>query len=199
MDEWRQESFEKLSCVYESIKLDPFLGRFANYLDLLERGLRKQALKEVELFLNEASTWSTFDRRAVVSRLCRIDASSSMGHAFVPFSIKDRLIEPVIGEWIDEEPENPEPLRWTGNLDDLEKSLELENGCDATRYRYIQKAMNYIAYVTHELPQGYLGNASDDLKLLEKVDNEICKLADDSERVRYLDFAREERSKIERL
>ncbi len=197
MHYWRQDSFDGLESLFSEIKDDPRLSYYANYIDLLNKGLRREALKNIEDFLSLARAWDVKDQRKVVSFLCRVSDSEPIGHRYVPFPIWKRLIKPILADWIAEIPKDPEPLRWTGELDDLRTSLRLDPTCDRTRYRWIQGVLRGVQYATHELPTGYLGNIEEDLTALRDIETEARKIADPEKQAVLIEIINEERALIE--
>lgn len=195
---WRKDSFDGLENLYSEIKDDPKLSDYACYIDLVSKGLRKEALRHIEDFLSISCSWDIAQKREVVSFLCRVSHFGPMGHRYVPQPIWKRLIEPTIKEWIKSHPEDPEPLRWTGEIEDLRASLKLDPTCDETRYRLVHQILRGIQFDTHELPYGFLGIVEEDLKLLEEAELEAQRISDLTKKENLLRIVDEERSLIEK-
>ena len=53
MNYWQQDSFEELNAVHQLVKDDLRLACYASYLELLNQGLRRDALKHIEDFLSK--------------------------------------------------------------------------------------------------------------------------------------------------
>src|SRR4051812_26647293 len=68
--------------------------------------------------------------------------------------LQRRFIKPTIHAWKEAEPTEPEPFRWSGILDDLIHTIELDPACDDTRRRLILKIVGNVGFSTHELPRG---------------------------------------------
>lgn len=198
MHYWRKDSFDGLESLYPEIKDHPRLSEYACYIDLLGKGLRKEALKHIEDFLSLSRAWDKPAQREVTSFLCRVAHSEPIGHRYVPQPVWKRLIEPTLKEWIESSPEDPEPLRWTGEFEDLKKSLRLDPNCDQTRYRLVHHILRGIQYDTHELPYGFLGVVEEDLKLLDEAEEEAQRLSDPEKKENLLRIVKEERSEIQK-
>lgn len=194
---WRQESFQVLEDLHARTKNEPQLTLYAEYLQLLSKGLRKQALKRAEDFLSLAVSWDEGERRSVVARLCRLVQAEPGGHRYLPQPIVMHLVDPVIKRWIQEQPDDPEPLKWTGKIDDLRRSLTLDADCMLTRHQFVTRIIEHVDYDTHELPALVLGDAAEDLALLEEAAQAASRLGDEAKREPLLGVISEMRSAIE--
>lgn len=166
MTYWRQESFEALKHAKAALSHFPEFGDLIGYIDLLEKGLRKEGLKRIEPFLVSMAALPVDRQRMLASVLCR-EADKIFGHKLLPDSVTRRFTGPVIAAWRVAEPDNPEPLRWTGDLEDLIRAFELDPSCAETRIRLLRQIDDVIGFALHELPEAYLGNLQRDRRLLE--------------------------------
>lgn len=170
---WRQASFQALENLYAKTTNEPQLTLYAEYLQLLSKGLRKPALKRAEDFLSLADSWDEGERRSVVARLCRLVQAETGGHRYLPQPIAKLLVDPVIQRWIQEQPDDPKPLRSTGKINDLRRSLTLDAACELTRHQFVTRIIERVDYDTHELPALMLGDAAEDLALLEEAQQAV--------------------------
>jgi hypothetical protein len=193
---WRGNSFANLRKIKERLAPYPELSNYVSYLDLLERGLRKEALKHVEDLLSILGSLPVEKKRSFASLLCR-ETNIEAGHRLIPEPLQRRFISPVIQEWKRAEPQNPEPFRWTSDLSDLVHAMELDTSCDQTRVRLILRILGYVGSSTHELPDGYLGVIEDDYDLLRIAKREAELLKDEVLRTGYLKMIEEERTEID--
>ncbi|MGZ8938682.1 MAG: hypothetical protein ACXW32_05665 [Limisphaerales bacterium] len=190
---WRQQEFEQNAALQKRLASTPELIDYGEYLRLIERGLRKQALKHIEDFLSTACALPIPRQREIASLLCREVSTDSIGNGLLPHPVRARFIDPVIRDWKSAEPQNPEPFRWTGLLDDLFHALQLDPSCEQTRRRLILRMLGSIDFATHELPSAYLGNdINPDLELLRLAIGEAGKIDDREVRLRYLHMIQEE-------
>ncbi|MDF3058849.1 MAG: hypothetical protein K0R17_3064, partial [Rariglobus sp.] len=190
MFSWRGNSFATLRKIKECVATYPELSNYVSYLDLLERGLRKEALKHLEDLLSILGSLPVEKKRSFASLLCR-ETNVESSHRLIPEPLHRRFISPVIHEWKRAEPQNPEPFRWTSDLSDLVHALELDTSCDQTRRRLILRILGYVGVSIHELPSGYLGVVEDDYDLLRIAKREAELLKDVVLRTAYLKMIEE--------
>lgn len=192
---WRESSFKKLNTLQERLAEHSELAHYVEYLNLLDRGLRREALQHIEQLIAHLKKLDVAERRRLVSILCW-ETEVSSGHKLMPHPLKTGFVEPVIKDWIKNDPGAVEPLRWTGELDDLIRAVELDPACDYTRRRLIMRILSDVSFSTHELPAGYLGDVEADEDLLILAGREAQKLIDDEVRTKCLNLIREEHEEI---
>ena len=81
---------------------------FAEHLRCREAGLRKEAFRHLEEFLEEAASWSTEAKRAFV-RAFFAEPDAETRRQRCSFPLLDRLLIPVVSEWRGESPDDPIP------------------------------------------------------------------------------------------
>lgn len=182
---WRKKSFEKLQTLRERLACVPELADYVNYVDLLARGLRKEALRHIADLVATLRALPTGRQRQMASMLSR-ETQDESGHRLLPEPLNRLFIAPTLEAWKLAEPNNPEPFRWTIVLNDLIRAVELDPTCDQTRRRLIVKILGVVGYSTHELPAGYLGSVEDDLELLRVAKRESQMIKDRTIREQYL-------------
>jgi hypothetical protein len=193
---WRKDSFDRLETIKQRLTGIPELADYLAYVEFLGRGLRRDALKHIEDLLSTLRSLPKERQRYLASFLCR-QTEGETGHRLLPEPLNRRFITPVIAEWKTAEPENPEPLRWTGALNDLIRAVEIEPSCDHSRRRLILRILGFVGYSTHELPLGYLGVVEDDYGLLRVAKREAGLLRDSELRETYLRLIDDEKKEIE--
>jgi hypothetical protein len=196
MHYWRQDSFDKLSSLKERLAGTPELAAYVSYIEFLDRGLRQEGLKHIEDLISTLRALPLERQRHIASLLCR-ETEIELGHKLIPYPLERRFITPVIADWKNAEPLNPEPLRWTRDLQDLRRSMELDPSCDWTRRRLILKILGFVGFSTHELPAGYLGVVEEDYELLNLARQEALLLRDVKMRESYLGLIAEEKKEID--
>ena len=196
MHYWRKDSFAKLDSLKQRLAGIPELADYVRYAELLARGLRKEALKHIEDLLSTLRALPNERQRSLASFLCR-ETEDQTGHQLLPEPLMRRFIAPVIAEWKSTEPGNPEPLRWTGVLDDLIRAVEIDPSCAHTRRRLVLRILGFVGYSTHELPVGYLGVVEDDYDLLVVAMREAQLLQDADLREKYLRLIEDEKKEID--
>jgi len=193
---WRRDSFEKLATLQERLGEHSELAHYVEYLNSLEQGLRRQALEHLEPLIGGLQQLDVARQRELASILCR-ETEVSPGHKLIPHPLQTEFIAPVIRDWMESDPDAAEPRRWTGDLDDLKRAVELDSSCDHTRWRLIMRILGHVGFSTHELPHGYLGDVETDEDLLILAGREAQRLVDDETRAKCLDLIREEQDEID--
>jgi hypothetical protein len=193
---WRRNSFEKLATIQARLAEHPELAQYVEYLNCLELGLRRQALGHIESLIGTLQQLDVSRQRELASILCR-ETAISTGHKLIPHPLQTEFIKPVIRDWLESDPDVAEPRRWTGDLEDLKRAVELDPSCDYTRWRLVLRILEYVGFSTHELPSGYLGDVETDEDLLILAGREAQRLIDDATRAKFLDLIREEQEEID--
>ena len=191
MHYWRKDSFEILRTLQDRLGTVPELQDYCSYLSLLEQGRRKEALGLLPPLIAGLRSLGIERQRELAGLLCR-EAEQSPGHKLIPHPLQAEFIDPVIREWLASDPDAAEPHRWTGELEDLVRAVELDSSCDLTRWRMILRILNLVGYSTHELPHGYLGDIESDEDLLILAGREAAKLAEEEKRERCLEAIQSE-------
>ncbi len=112
----------------------------------------------------------------------------------VPHPMQIRIVEPTLLEWTVVEPESPEPHRWIGGLEHLERAIELNPKDELARRKLVVRLLSSVG--THELPRAYLGSPEHDLKALDAADEHLRYLSDESDRNSLAAQVAEERKTI---
>lgn len=159
--------------------------------------MRKAALKQVDDLLSILQPLPLERQRCLASLFCR-ETEGEAGHRLLPDPLMRKFIVPTIDQWKKDEPNNPEPLRWTGILNDLIRAVEIDPSCDQTRQRLISKILGFVGYWTHELPVGYLGTIDEDYELLKIARREANLLREQELRDRCLQAIDREKDEIDR-
>jgi hypothetical protein len=193
---WRRDSFVKLATIQARLAEHPELAQYVEYLNCLGQGLRQQALGHIESLIGSLRQLDVSRQRELASILCR-ETAISTGHKLIPHPLQAEFIKPVIRDWLESDPDAAEPRRWTGDLEDLKRAVELDSFCDYTRWRLIMRILGHVGFSTHELPSGYLGDVEVDEDLLILAGHEAQRLIDDGTRAKCLDLIREEQEEID--
>lgn len=151
MHYWRKDSFEKLATIQDRLAEHPELAHYVGYLNNIELGLRRQALAHIEPLIGILQQLDIPRQRELASILCR-ETEISTGHRLIPHPLQAKFIQPVIRDWLESDSDAAEPRRWTGDLEDLKRAVELDSSCDHTRWRLIMRILEHVGFSTHELP-----------------------------------------------
>ena len=192
---WRQDQFVSIrGVVAEAAKVPEWADYFA-YCDLLEHGLRKQALVRLENFISALLTTPFEQRRRFVSWLYQRVWDTGWLNTFIPHPLNTRISEPTLREWVEREPDVAEPHCWLGTIDYLRRAVALDSHSDVICTRFIRCVLGGIDYATHELPLCYLGDDPlEDLADLAKADELLSRVRNADERVHFAARIIEERT-----
>jgi hypothetical protein len=163
---------------------------------LLGKGLRKEALSHLTTFVNHASRWPFPEKKKFISWLYTFTTQQTDTYLLIPHPLYEGFVKPGLLEWAEAEPDNGEPHRWLGAYEHLKEAIRLNPTDEIARNRLAEMVINWIGYSTHELPYGYIGDAEEDLQLLEEVESVIKGSNNEEKRLLYEAEVRELRESI---
>lgn len=166
----------------------------AEYAELKEKGLRKQALQKLNEFILFADKFTKMQKRKLVQLICQkyIELSQRFDHYYFQFDaqiLTQNIIIPTLKKSIKDEPQNAEPLKYIllyqCNEDDcvmLELILSLTPKDENIRRLLIRSYLGHLAYAVHHLESdsGYIGYPTEDLKLCLYIEDHM-KCIDDKD------------------
>ena len=167
MHYWRKENFEGLKEVIEYLDDNKRLKSYRNYCVNREKGLRKKALIELDAFLKEAALWTFEERRDFVDWLLWVQNGKAGIHDLIPTPLHAHLVRPTLEQWKLIDPTNSASYRWSEDLEDLKKAVQLDGKDQIAHCRFARKVIQLTDYSIHELPGAYLGNPREDKELVE--------------------------------
>jgi hypothetical protein len=155
---------------------------YANYCFNREEGLRKAAFKHLDNFLKSTASWTTKRKIEFVKFLFPLFESVEYAdYGAFPQPLSDKLIKPTLIEWCETEKTDGNPFRWYGKYyrsqEHLFRALEINPADDLARQTLLIWWTYDIYYSVHHLPEGYIGEPFNDLKLGEKIKEQIQQLA----------------------
>lgn len=160
MHYWNKDNFEGLVELSRELKLTEELTELAEYCNLREQGLRKQALKRLDAFLKTAETWNSERARHLVLVILRADARTPETHQFMTHPLLTKFIYPTLNQWKADEPSEIEALHWLGLLlsdtKDLEAALAIDPADVPVRRRLINLELDDADHATHHLSESVL-------------------------------------------
>ncbi len=151
---------------------------YANYCFDREKGLRKEAFKHLDIFLKSTEKW-TIERKIefVKFLLPLFETVEDADYGPFPQPLSDKLIKPTLTKWCENENADGNPFRWFGKYyhseEHLFKALEINSSDDLARQTLLSKWTYNIYYSVHHLPEGYIGEPYEDIKLGEKIKEQI--------------------------
>jgi hypothetical protein len=197
MHYWGKQHFELLKkAAADATSESPRWQDYADFCLEYERGLRKQAFLLLERFIVRMEREPFIERRRFVSWLKKTADGREGSHMLIPQPLAFRIVEPTLLEWTEVEPNCSEPHRWIGDLEHLERAIELDPTDQIALTKLVVVLLSGVDYATHELPYGYLGLPSEDLADLSKAEALLPRLANEDERAAFAADIAEERYAI---
>jgi len=163
--------------------INPAWTEYAHYCFSREQGLRKKALNHLDNFIRTTNNW-TIDRKIefVKFLLPFFETVKDADYGPFPQPLSEKLIKPTLQYWSKKEIKDERPFRWYGTYyrseDHLFKAIELNPEDDISRQQLLTWWTYDIYYSIHHLPEVYIGEPDEDLKLAEKVKSQIDQLTD---------------------
>ena len=162
---------------------NPDWTEYANYCFAREKGLRKDAFKHLDNFLQATRNLSNDQKIEFIKFLFPyFETVEEADYGPFPQPLSERLVKCTLEYWCENETKDERPFRWYGTYyrseDHLFKALELNPKDDIARQRLLTWWTYNLYYSIHHLPEGYIGNPSDDLELAKKVRYHIDQLSD---------------------
>ncbi len=128
--------FEILKQISQLMAQNKEYRGYAEYATLRAKGLRKESLQVLNEFIQQLLKADVATQRDFVQLLCqqKLRYRENGGDMWLdPQPLVIKVMEPVLEQWIKDEPQNPEPYRWKGVFypdedipQPLEKALELD-------------------------------------------------------------------------
>lgn len=210
---WHDLSFGSLNQFSKELKANPDFILLAEYAELKEKGLRKQYHKKLDEFIVLASNFAETKRRNLVQLICQKKAQwksyFNSFYLFDSYPLTNQFIVPTLQQWIVDESQNPEPLKWLGlfyyrndiNGDNyftaLERSLALNPTDEIVQKELIRRYLDYLNYSIHHLNDNfYIGDPSEGLKLCWRVGGYLKNVQDKNTRVAFSQELEEYRNLI---
>lgn len=141
---------------------------FAEYCKNLDLGLRKNALKYLDEFLEDITSWD-YDTKATFCKVIFNISTSPKAvlDMYLKTSLAENLIKPTLIEMSVREPNNFLPFKWYGQYFDddpkfIKRAYDLNPTDNTIQIILLQRLEHSIWFSTHHLPDGYIGNIEDD-------------------------------------
>ena len=194
---WRKPYFRTLKDVAAEAGAFPEWAEYAAFCTKYELGLRKQAFAALDRFVSVLERAPFAERRRFVSWLLpRADGREGQ-HMLISHPLHLRVVEPTLLGWTLVEPECSEPHRWLGGYEHLKRAIELEPADEIARRKLIVSILSRVGFSIHELPNGYLGKAREDLAALREAEALLEGLSSEEDRRELAVDIMEEKSLVE--
>lgn len=168
MFDWSKDDLSTLPEIAHETGLCAELRNFAEYC-LQESGHHEtEAFASLRLFLGDTEHWRENDRRDFVDWLLRIHHNHPNLQNVVHTTLYHELVEPVLRRWREESPEDPNLLRWSDKMDELEKARELAPDDVIIKRRLVDMLIKRIKEDCGHLPDEYPGHPETDRAMLDE-------------------------------
>jgi hypothetical protein len=180
---------------------------YAAYCSDRERGLRRRAFEQLDVFLAASESWSFRDRKEFVDWVCqrRFDYRDAESYGLTPTPLVEKLVIPTLNEWKRNVPADAAPHRWLGLFfadvphsvlraglcevsDDAYLHLRAALVRDATdqlvRVRIVELLIGAAEYSCHHLPHFYIGDPAEDIARLAEAREHITHVRDPDQKAR---------------
>lgn len=160
---------------------------FKRFCVLKEKGLRKEALKALSSFIDEAKEWDNDKKQDFASWLFALFEVSDNIHHLLVHPLEENLLKPTLEEWIKKNPKDPRPYRWYGlflqteNLNEyLNNAIKLGGKSEQLSLRKLINSYFYsLWYSFHHISEDlYLGSVEEDSILITKLQELNDKIED---------------------
>jgi hypothetical protein len=154
---------------------------YANYCFDREKGLRKESFKHLDTFLKSTENWSLDKKIDYVKFLFAFfENVQEADYGPFPQPLSEKLVKSTLTAWCDTEKIDSSPFRWFGKYyrseEHLFRALEINPADDLARQVILGWWTYNIYYSVHHLPEGYIGEPFEDMKLGEKIKEQIQQL-----------------------
>jgi hypothetical protein len=159
---------------------------FADYCNFLDKGLRKDALKNLDKFIDNTKNWDYSTKAIFCKTIFSVSKTSNDIDFILTTNLTDILIKPTLLEMTTQEPNNYLAFKWYGQFfrdtTYIKKALELNPLENSIKLILLNRLESDIWSSTHHLPDGYLGNIEQDeqdiklaFSMLDNLDSKITR------------------------
>jgi hypothetical protein len=171
---WNRANFVGLLDLATALREDSHLEGLARYCELRERGLRQQALAELDQFLQAAQLLDTGTRREVAAKIASLHIEHPETHQFLAHPLRTHFVEPELAAWSTACPDAAEPLSLLAVLrhdsDLLRRALALDPQNVQVRTALVTVLVRHVDFATHHLGESrFIGSEADALSALEEA------------------------------
>lgn len=157
----RFEALKRISAALQESQFQPLYASYIRYLELRERGLRKQSFAQLDVFIEQIASDPFEVRLSVVRHLIGAiegywDRWPAPDNWQLPEQTFRRLIGPLWQEWRQREPANPEAWVYgfgilSHGVDCTEVAFLLDPAHPRYQYAHLDGLCRQLNYELHEL------------------------------------------------
>ena len=141
---------------------------YNKYLEMYEKGLKKQAKLVLKDFIDDFKKQSKPERREFSDEVNKKAFETEEYSKFLPQNLYNEIVLPEIRQWITDEPDNSIPRRWSEDFETIKKGVELNPRDQIALEILAQRIISKISMNQHEIRCGYSydGNPTEDIFLI---------------------------------
>ncbi len=177
---WNDDNYNGLKEIGEKYASDSQYEAFSRYCLSKEKGLKKEAKTAIEQFIVSNQSKSKMEQRNIIEELSALSYRNKKVHQLIPHPLQQYMIA-VLENWIEEEPDNAIPYRWSGfiksDLQSYKRAIEINSFDIISLIAIINFNLNYVDYQTHHLNESlFIGKLDEVNELLDEVNKLLCRI-----------------------
>lgn len=151
---------------------------FKSFCVFKYRGLRKEAFKVLSTFIVEAKEWDTDKKQNFSCWLFSLFEISDNIHHLLVHPLEENLLNPILKDWIKNNPKDPRPYRWYGlflqtenPVEYLKQAISLGGKSEQlSLLKLISRYFDSLWYSFHHISEDlYLGDTQEDSNLIAEL------------------------------
>ncbi len=140
---------------------------FADYCNYLDKGLRKDAFKYLNSFLDNTKNWDYLSKAAFCKTVFSVSTvSNNELDFFLTTNLTNKLIKPTLLEMTTQDPSNYLAFKWYGQYFQdttfIKKAYQLNPSDISIKLVLLSRLENDLWLSIHHLPDEYLGDIVED-------------------------------------
>jgi len=157
---------------------------FLEYVALRNKGLKKDAQKELEFFIIDFISQNKDIQRHCINLICKIAFLSNRYDLYLPYNLYNKVFVPGLKNWIADDPKNAIPYKWINDWEQNKKSIELDSTDEIAIEKFSNQVIGRVSMNQHELTAGYSydGDPIEDLSLINYVQKFVTGINDENKR-----------------
>ncbi|MDI3235114.1 hypothetical protein QK289_08865 [Exiguobacterium antarcticum] len=162
-----------------------------------QQGLRNVFLQQMNKFIAEALVWDIQRQRQFTDWLLTACEREEDVHELLIHPLNERLLKPVLKQWMNDLPEDVRPYRWFGifffeednSLEYLQTAIDRGGPQEQLAIEtMIRHLLNWLWYAFHHLNEDlYLSETEDDAETLKETRLLIDQLDDSVQKTEFME------------
>ena len=144
-------------------------SKYYHYIHLRKLGLKKNAQKTLVSFFDDFNIQDKLTRREFIDSIHTIAFYSKEYSLYLPYNLVNEVMKPEIYKWMEEEPMDPIPLKWSYDIDLVKRSIVLDPSDQIALALYGGMIIGGIEMNQHEIDHGFMydGDPTKDIELID--------------------------------